>query len=606
MSGQAPAIHEVPPARATLAVSGLRVELARSSLPVVEEVEFALAPGEILGLVGESGSGKTTVGLALLGHCRRGLRIACGSVQIAGQDILALPERALRAARGGLVAYVPQDPGTALNPALRVGTQLAECVTRRERSDAQLLHLLAEVKLPTTPAFLRAFPHQLSGGQQQRIAIAMAFASKPKVIVMDEPTTGLDVTTQAHVLETIRQLCARHGVATIYVSHDLAVVASLADRVAVMYSGRIVELGPTASVLGAPAHPYTRALIRAVPDLDGSVVLRGIPGQAPEPSRRPDGCAFGPRCSLAIDPCRKSPPPSSMLRPDHMVRCIRSDRSDAAPVAAAVQDAVPPQIGPHLLHIADLRAFHGEALILKGISLDLPRRSCLAIVGESGSGKTTLARCIAGLHLKLDGMMRFDDQALAAGSRQRPPHVRRRIQYIFQNPYASLNPRRSIGDSIAAPLLEFETLPREKLRQKVAWVLDQVALSAAVADQFPHHLSGGQRQRAAIARALIVEPALLICDEVTSALDVSVQAVIVALLDKLQKERGLAMMFVTHNLALVRSIAQQVAVMQSGKIVELGPVGQVLAQPRTAETNRLLQDAPRFGGARQASPLHAR
>jgi peptide/nickel transport system ATP-binding protein len=600
MTGVSSTIPRAPGAENTAAVSALRVEVAKSRTAVVEEVEFTLAPGEILGLVGESGSGKTTVGLALLGHSRRGLRIAGGSVRIAGEDILALSERALRTARGDLIAYVPQDPGTALNPALRIGTQLAECLRESEGRDSHLLHLLGEVKLPATAAFLRAFPHQMSGGQQQRVAIAMAFASRPKVIVMDEPTTGLDVTTQAHVLDTIRQLCARYRVAAVYVSHDLAVVASLANRVAVMYSGRIVELGPTAKVLVAPAHPYTRALIQAVPDLDAPGVLRGIPGQAPEPARRPSGCAFAQRCSQAIDSCRGAPPPPSNVGPDHMVRCILSDRSEAPRGTAAVQSMKPQQIGAALLQITDLRAFHGEIQILKGITLELPRQSCIALVGESGSGKTTLARCIAGLHLKLDGTMRFGDQALAAGSRYRPAEVRRQIQYIFQNPYASLNPRRSVGESIAAPLREFEPLTRQKLRQRVTAALDQVALPVAVADQYPHHLSGGQRQRAAIARALILEPALLICDEVTSSLDVSVQAVIVELLGKLQRERGLSMLFVTHNLPLVRSIAQQVAVMQGGCIVEFGPVGQVLSQPHAAETNRLLRDAPKFRTGRAA------
>ena len=597
MKGATIALQEVPPAERAIAVSGLRVELAFSSTAVVEEIDFALAPGRILGLVGESGSGKTTVGLALLGHCRSGLRIAGGAVRIADKDILALAPRGLRAARGDLIAYVPQDPGTALNPALRIGTQLAECL--EERDEARILALLDEVKLPATLAFLRAYPHQMSGGQQQRVAIAMAFASRPRVIVMDEPTTGLDVTTQAHVLATIRQLCARRGVAAIYVSHDLAVVASLADQVAVMYSGHIVELGPTAKVLGMPMHPYTRALIRAVPDLEGPLLLRGIPGQAPDPRRRPAGCAFAPRCALVLDACREAPPPPSLAAPEHMVRCIRAHQGERMPSAmAAAETAV--RIGPALLQISDLRAFHGETQILKGISLELQRQSCLALVGESGSGKTTLARCIAGLHLTLDGTMRFEERILVAGSRHRSPDLRRRIQYIFQNPYASLNPRRSIGESIAAPLREFESFSRKELRRRIAAVLDQVALPAGTADQLPQHLSGGQRQRAAIARALILEPALLICDEVTSALDVSVQAVIVELLGNLQREQNLAMLFVTHNLALVRSIAQQVAVMRDGAIVEIGGVDQILSQPQAAETTRLLQDAPRFHTGRVA------
>ena len=587
------------PTAGSVEVRDLKVVLAGSGLDVIDEISFALAPGEILGLVGESGSGKTTVGLALLGHCRRGLRIAGGSVRIDGRDMLRLDEAGLRAARGRLVCYVPQDPATALNPALSIRTQLAECLGGSAGDvETRLAQLLQEVKLPTARGFLEVYPHQLSGGQQQRVAIAMAFANRPRLIVMDEPTTGLDVTTQAHVLETVRQLCARHGVAAVYVSHDLAVVASLAGRVAVMYAGRIVEMGPTARVLRRPDHPYTRALIRAVPDLEGRLVLQGIPGQAPDPGRRPSGCFFAPRCPLAEEACRQAPPPLVAVAPEHLLRCIRSGAASpvaASPALASMAEGAPP--AAPVLRLEALTAFHGPIEILHGISLDLPARRCLALVGESGSGKTTLARCIAGLHRELAGSIRFQGEDLPAAARQRPAAARRRIQYIFQNPYASLNPRRRIGKSIAVALSEFESLGRGELERRVHAALDQVALPASIAERYPHQLSGGQRQRAAIARALIAEPQLLICDEVTSSLDVSVQAVIVELLAELQRERGLAMLFVTHNLALVRSIAARVAVMQAGRIVELGAMEQVLDRPQAAETKRLLQDTPRFAVA---------
>jgi peptide/nickel transport system ATP-binding protein len=586
------------PVPVAVEVQDLKVVLAGAGLDVIDEVSFALVPGDILGLVGESGSGKTTVGLALLGHCRRGLRIAGGSVRIDGRDMLRLDEAALRAARGRLVCYVPQDPATALNPALSIRSQLAECLDGAPGDvDTRLAQLLQEVKLPTAPGFLEAYPHQLSGGQQQRVAIAMAFANRPRLIVMDEPTTGLDVTTQAHVLETVRQLCARNGAAAVYVSHDLAVVASLAGRVAVMYAGRIVEMGPTARVLRRPDHPYTRALIRAVPDLEGRLVLQGIPGQAPDPGRRPSGCFFAPRCPLAEEACRGAPPPLAPVAPDHLLRCIRPGAESlvaASPAPASFAEAAPAE---PVLRLENLTAFHGTIEILHDISLDLPARRCLALVGESGSGKTTLARCIAGLHRELAGSIRFLGEDLPAAARRRPAAARRRIQYIFQNPYASLNPRRRIGQSIAVALSEFESLGRGELEHRVRAALDQVALSASTAERYPHQLSGGQRQRAAIARALIAEPQLLICDEVTSSLDVSVQAVIVELLAELQRERGLAMLFVTHNLALVRSIAARVAVMQAGRIVELGTMAQVLDRPQAAETQRLLQDTPRFAVA---------
>jgi peptide/nickel transport system ATP-binding protein len=585
-----------------LAVDGLKVVLAGGSgIDVVDDVSFALQPGEILGLVGESGSGKTTVGLALLGHCRRGLAIAGGTVRIGGRDLLALPEGALRSLRGRDVCYVPQDPATALNPALTVRTQLRECLAARNEARARIAELLDEVKLPATPAILQAYPHQLSGGQQQRIAVAMAFANRPRVIVMDEPTTGLDVTTQAHVLETVRQLCARHGVAAVYVSHDLAVVAQIASRVAVMYAGRIVEIGPAGRVLGRPEHPYTRALIRAVPDLDGRVVLHGVPGQAPEPGHRPRGCSFAPRCALAAEACLAAAPPPVAVAEGHSVRCLRvADRE--AVLSPAPHQAPPAGARDVVLEVAALAARHGTRRVLDGVSLALPAQVCLALVGESGSGKTTLARCIAGLHHELDGTMRYHGAALPAGARARPAEVRRRIQYIFQNPYASLNPRRSIGASIAFALAQFESLPRAAMRRRVETALDQVALPVVAAGRYPHQLSGGQRQRAAIARALILDPDLLICDEVTSALDVSIQAVIVELLARLQRERGLAMLFVTHNIALVSCIAQSVAVLQGGRIVEQGAAGQILRQPAAAETSRLLHDTPRFAAALVPAP----
>jgi peptide/nickel transport system ATP-binding protein len=577
-----------------LRVRDLRICVGAGDVDIVDDISLSLKPGEILGLVGESGSGKTTVGLAMLGYCRKGLRLAGGSVRIGGTDILSLDQRALARVRGRLVSYVPQDPGTALNPVLRIGTQLAECfVERRAATEAALLELISQVKLPATPAFLRAYPHQLSGGQQQRVAIAMAFANRPRVIVMDEPTTGLDVTTQAHVLATIRTLCREYGVSALYVSHDLAVVGALATHVAVMYSGRIVEIGPAADLLSRPDHPYTSALIRAVPDFERDTV-RGIPGRAPEPWKRPAGCHFAPRCDSVLDACRTVPPPSVQVRPDRAVRCLRvGGAAEMAAVFSQPADIVPGP-GPLLLRVEGLIAYHGSKQVLHGVSFDMHERSCLALVGESGSGKTTTARSLAGLHRTIGGMLRFRGEPLAPRAADRPAEQRRRIQYIFQNPYASLNPRHTVGTSIALALRQFVDISGTECRKRVLSALDQASLPAFVADRYPQQLSGGQKQRVAIARALIAEPELLICDEITSALDVSVQAVVIELLLRLQRERGLALLFVTHNLALARTIAREVAVMHGGHIVEHGPAASVLGAPRAAETRRLLEDAPRF------------
>jgi peptide/nickel transport system ATP-binding protein len=579
---------------AAVIVRGLRVTTADGRRCLVDDASLELASGEVLGIVGESGSGKTTLGLALLHHCRRGLRIGGGTIRIAGRDLSAAMPEELRRLRGRLVCYVPQDPASALNPALRIGTQLAECLEPRGRRDpAKLLDLLRAVKLPPQRSFLENFPHQLSGGQLQRVAIAMAFANRPRLIVMDEPTKGLDVTTQAHVLETVRQLCDEHGVAAIYVSHDIAVVAAIARRVAVVYAGRIVEIGPTERVLQRPAHPYTRALIHAVPDIDDATPVSGIPGHAPEAGAESSCCSFAPRCMLAIDACREHVPALVTIAPTHEVRCPRSgDRDNVRPRGpVAVQDLsrVRPLLAAH-----GLRAFYGRREVLHGVTFDVGAGECVALVGESGSGKTTLARCIGGLHGEANGSMRFQGETLPLDTRQRCTATRRRIQYIFQNPYGSFNPRRSIGESLALTLSQFEKLSSTERRRKVLSALDQVSLPASMADRYPRDLSGGQRQRAAIARALITDPQLLVCDEITSALDVSVQAVITELLCQLQRERGLAMLFVTHNLAVVRGIAQRIFVMQGGHLVEEGPTDEVMRRPQSEETKRLLRDAPRF------------
>jgi peptide/nickel transport system ATP-binding protein len=587
---------------AAVIVQGLCVITADGRRCLVDDASLELEPGEVLGIVGESGSGKTTLGLALLHHCRRGLRIGGGTIRVAGRDLGTAAPEELRKLRGRLVCYVPQDPASALNPALRIGTQLAECLEPRARRDrTRLLDLLSAVKLPPQAGFLESFPHQLSGGQLQRVAIAMAFANRPRLIVMDEPTTGLDVTTQAHVLETVRQLCDRHDVAAIYVSHDIAVVAAIARRVAVVYAGRIVEIGPTERVLRHPAHPYTRALIRAVPDIDDATPVCGIPGHAPEAGAESSCCSFAPRCSLAVDTCREHLPPLVRIAPTHEVRCPRSGDHEnfqsRAPVAAREASVRP------LLAAQGLRACYGRREVLHGVTFEVGAGECVALVGESGSGKTTLARCIGGLHAEAGGSMTFQGETLPLDTRQRSAAVRRRIQYIFQNPYGSFNPRRSIGASLSLTLSQFEKLTSAARRVRVLAALDQVSLPASMAERYPRDLSGGQRQRAAIARALITDPELLVCDEITSALDVSVQAVITELLSELQRERGLAMLFVTHNLAVVRGIAQRVVVMQSGHLVEEGPTDAVMCQPQSDETKRLLRDAPRFAAVKHEAAI---
>jgi oligopeptide/dipeptide ABC transporter ATP-binding protein len=581
-----------------LVVSGLRVGLRGTDIDIVDDVSFSIQPGEVLGLVGESGSGKTTAGLAILGHTRRGAEISAGSIVVGDRDILSLRANERRRIRGSIVSYVPQDPAASLNPALRIGTQLMEVLEthsfgsgQNERRD-RVAEMMREVALPDAPAYLRRYPHELSGGQQQRIGLAMAFACRPRVIVLDEPTTGLDVTTQAHVLGTVRELAALHGAAALYVSHDLAVVGTLAARVAVMYAGRIVELGSAEELFTAAAHPYTRRLVAAIPHISGRRALVGIPGRAPSPGSRPHGCFFAPRCTYVQPACEEALPDLRMVGDHHAVRCIRAEvvLGQAAVAAGAADEIAAAEAGEPVLSLRGVQAGYGELTVVHDVNLEVSPRECLALVGESGSGKTTLARSIAGLHQQRTGEILLRGAPLATSARGRPREARRDIQYVFQNPYGSLNPRRTVGQIVRQPLDLFGGV--ENADRQVDEMLERVALSAEYADRYPDQLSGGERQRVAIARALVSGPSVLICDEVTSALDVSVQAAIVELLAELQRDLGLAMLFVTHNLPLVRSIAGRVAVMSTGRIVELGPVEQVINAPTDEYTRRLLSDTP--------------
>ncbi len=584
-----------------LDVRGLEVRLGQTGPDVVSEVSFAVQAGQVLGLVGESGSGKTTVVLALLGHARRGLRISSGEVLVDGVDLLRLRPAELRAVRGARVAYVPQDPSAALNPTLRVGTQLKEAVRVHRGTagdpDDRIREVLHEARLDASPDLLRRYPHQLSGGQQQRVGLAMAFACRPSLIVLDEPTTGLDVSTQRHVLDTIRSLCQAYGVAAVYVSHDLAVVGGLVSDVAVMYSGRIIEIGPTARVFGDPVHPYTRGLLGAVPSPLLATRLTGIDGQPPRPGRRPAGCSFAPRCGFATGECR-SEKPAPVFIDSRTVRCLRVGqvRESAAGVTAALSRAAAAAGEVPVLSLRDVSAGYARRPVLTGVDLDVPAESCVAVVGESGSGKTTLARAITGLHGNWTGDIMFEGVPLAASARDRPRQVLRRVQYIFQNPYTSLNPRKTVGQIVAQPLEQFLGLGWRERTERAARALADVSLGGDFLSRYPDQLSGGERQRVAIARALVVDPDLLVCDEVTSALDVSVQAVIIELLRSLQAERRIAMIFITHNLALVRSIAQSVVVLRDGAVVEAGPVEQVLEHPADPYTIRLMEDVPKLTG----------
>jgi peptide/nickel transport system ATP-binding protein len=582
-----------------LDVSGLRVEL-RDGAPIVSDVSFTVGRGEIVGLVGESGSGKTTTALALLGFTRSGAQIVSGSVVAAGTDLLRLDEVERRRLRGKVISYVAQDPGSALNPGFRLRGQVGEMVRAHAAGplDTILRRKLEAVRLPATAEFRRRYPHQLSGGQQQRLAIAIALACDPPIVVLDEPTTGLDVVTQAHILAELTRIRRETGVAMVYVSHNLAVVGEIADRVVVMYGGRVVESGPTRSVLSAPRHPYTSGLVASTPDHLVPRRMHGMPGSAVDVRHRPPGCPFAPRCPQRISVCDEAMPAEEAVADSHLVCCYEWRRTPPIALGEEITAAQTRFEPPRLLSVESLQAVHrtadGAVVAASDVSFTIAAGESVALVGESGSGKTTIARCIAGLHPFSGGRIVFDGEELANRARRRSRAARRRIQIVFQNPHDSLNPRHTSGDAIAWPLRRLQRLGRAAATAETERLLDAVRLPRALIGRYPRELSGGERQRVAIARALAAAPEILVCDEITSALDVSVQAAILELLAELRSSFSLSLLFISHDLGVVAALADRTLVLDRGTVVEEGQTGELLRAPTATYTKQLLTAAPRL------------
>jgi peptide/nickel transport system ATP-binding protein len=570
---------------------------------VLADVTLHLTPGTITGLAGESGSGKSTLALALMGYRPGGQRVRSGAVQLDGTRITGASVRALRKLWGTRPAYMPQDTSTSLNPALTVGAHFTEVLAghgrgHRRAAAHRAAAWLGRVDVPEPQQALRRYPHQFSGGQQQRIALALALCLEPEVLILDEPTTGLDVVTQAQVNRLIVALARDTGVAALYVSHNLALLATVCDDLAIMYAGQLVEHGPVDRVYRTPRHPYTSALISAVPSLSATAPPRGIPGLA-RTSAAVGECGFLDRCPLRVDACA-APIPLVEVSEGHVARCIRSAEvpppgGGATGIAAVREPAAPAA----LLTVTDLtcqfRRRGGSAPLraVDGVSVTVTAGRTLGIAGESGSGKSTLLKAMAGLIRPTGGRMSFHDTELVGLAANRPMAVRKAIQIVFQNPDATLNPRHTIGQSLERPLRLFAPRTGRAERQRlIAAMMQRVHLSPVLLGRYPRDLSGGQRQRVAIARSLLAEPEVLLCDEVTSALDVSVQASIIELLIELRDEHRLALVFVTHDLGVLRSIADDAVIMQNGQLRETGPVAQVLAHPVDPYTIRLVDAVP--------------
>jgi len=596
-----------------LEVAGLHTQLDTSEgvLRAVDGVDFEIRPGECFALVGESGCGKSMTALSILRLLPEVARIAGGEVRLDGQDLLALPEAAMRAVRGKRVAMIFQEPSTALNPVLTVGRQVLEVIERHGTARGaaarkRVLELLKAVGIPEAERRYDEYPFQLSGGLRQRAMIAAALAVDPEVLVADEPTTALDVTIQAQILDLLKKLQAERGMALLLITHDLGIVAQMATRVAVMYAGEIVEVAERDSFLRAPQHPYSQKLFEALPGRGGELAV--IHGQVPSLTTRFAGCRFVERCEQAFDRCRGEAPLLRDIGEGTLVRCHLREEDRAGPrvVAAAPGIWRAAAEAPVLLEASDLQVHFpirrgvfrrtvGHVKAVDGVSLAIREGRTLALVGESGSGKTTVGKAILQLVRPTGGSVRHLGEELTRLSRGALKRHRASMQIIFQDPYASLNPRLRVADILAEGMRSLGVGRSDAERaSRIDALLEQVGLPAQARGRYPHEFSGGQRQRIAIARALAVEPKLIVCDEPTSALDVSVQAQILNLLKSLQDRLGLAYLFITHNLAVVEHLAHEVAVMQAGRIVEHGGAEQVLREPRHAYTRALLAAVPRL------------
>ncbi|MEW2399480.1 ABC transporter ATP-binding protein [Streptomyces sp. NPDC046862] len=669
-----------------LDAADVRVSFDTATGPVtaVHDVSLRIRRGRITGLVGESGSGKSVTARSLMRMVPAPGRVT-GSVRFDGTELLTLPERDMRAVRGDRIAMVFQDPQASLNPVITVGSQVAEALvvhgTPRGRARERAVELLGTVGIPDPRRRADEYPHQFSGGMRQRVVIAMALARDPDLLIADEPTTALDVTIQAQILRLLAELRDRTGVAVLMITHDMGVVAELCDEVAVMYGGRIVETGTTATVFAAPAHPYTRALLRAMPRLDAPATAPGdrlfaIPGQPPDPARLPTGCAFHPRCELAGEQCLDSVPVLERLPDDtareatapedtapedtaHEAACWVTAATAATAGASgpgspgATREGVPEQadtgtrvpdtdapsapqpqgappaaprapeppaeralahtgapaadysrtpIGAPILEVTDLRVNlgtrrgfgrrgSGAVYAVDGVSLTVREGETLGLVGESGCGKSTLARTLVGINQPTAGSVRLGGRDVAAMSRRAAGEARRNLQYVFQDPYASLNPRRTVRQALDEAL-EVRGVPAAERPARALELLHTVGLSDRHLDRLPYAFSGGQRQRVGIARALAVEPGCLVLDEPVSALDVSIQAQIMNLLADLRDRLGLGYLFIAHDLAVVRHISDRVAVMYLGRIIETGPAEQLYADPLHPYTVSLLSSSP--------------
>ncbi|MBN1667055.1 MAG: ABC transporter ATP-binding protein, partial [Anaerolineales bacterium] len=594
----------------------------KGKVDAVRDVSFDIYQGENLGLVGESGCGKSTVAYSIVNFLGPNGIIPQGDILFKGEQLRNRSEEDLRRLRGADIAMVYQEPMSALNPTMRIKDQLAESLIAHRGLDKSAayersLEALQNVYMPDPDQVMQRYPHQLSGGQQQRVVIAMALLNNPSLLIMDEPTTALDVTVEAAVLDLIAELKAKYQTATLYISHNLGVIARVADNVAVMYAGEIVELASKQVIYQTPLHPYTMGLMRCLPDVTapkGTRQLVPIDGRVPSPKNLPPGCIFAPRCKYALDECQQARPKIREIEPGHMTRCIRAEewlgedtiwQDYQRDLELAKQVA---RREGEILTVSNAKVYYPVPFkTVKGlfgleerqyvratddVSLTIRKGKTLGIVGESGCGKSTLAKAIVGLQPLHAGRVEFMQMDISEPLQKRNLDTIRELQMVFQDPNSTLNPSYCIGDQIAVSLRRFKVVPPEQVRAEVERLLKAVKLDASYYNRLPRQLSGGEKQRIGIARAIASNPAMVVCDEPVSALDVSVQAAVLNLLLDIQREQEMTMILISHDLSSVRFFSDDVAVMYLGKIVEIGPSEAIYAPPNHPYTAALLAAVP--------------
>ncbi len=596
----------------------------KRDIDAVRDVSFEIHRGENLGLVGESGCGKSTVAFSIVNFLGRNGRVTRGDILFKGEQLRNRSEEQLRKLRGADISMVYQEPMSALNPSMRIRDQLAESLVthrgfKKAAAFAESIEALKKVYMPDPEAVMTRFPHQLSGGQQQRVLIAMAMLNNPSLLIMDEPTTALDVTVEAAVLDLIAELQERYQTATLYISHNLGVVARVSHKVAVMYAGEIVELADTHAIYRNPMHPYTMGLMRCLPDVDapkGTRTLHPIEGRVPSPNALPAGCIFSPRCELAHPECSLQHPELVELAPGHQVRCLRSlDWMDAKRIwemEELAKEPCPDRADPNpatVLNVDQAKVYYPVPFKTVGGMFGLEKRSyvrasddvsfyirrgrTLGIVGESGCGKSTLAKAIVGLEPLFAGKVDFLGLDISKPVNKRTKATIKELQMVFQDPNGVLNPSYSVGDQIAFSLRRFKTVPADQVHAEVERLLQAVKLDASYYNRLPRQLSGGEKQRIGIARAISTNPAMVVCDEPVSALDVSVQAAVLNLLLEIQNSQNTTMILISHDLSSVRFFADDVAVMYLGRVVEIGPCESIYQPPNHPYTTALLAAVPR-------------